>query len=223
MTSSTDVLFHRLANWTHTVSVTTCGPSCWMMWSSGRHRRWLKWTKWRLWLVMERVSLHFLRLLMPFWQAFCKAEFGVSFRELVLVHGAHQCNVGSTVSVNCTDTVHVVLYWCAPCTIYDCLFIILLIMSYLTAHFRYLPCTVCKPCISPTSVTGPTVHCWHLSLPFIHLGLISVSLATLFETAVEPKGMIVMSVVPCGLNIWLDLCDESVDFSSVIRIVGSFP
>jgi len=40
----------------------------------------------------------------------CKAELGVNFRELVPVQGAHQYNVRSTVSVNCTDTVHVILY-----------------------------------------------------------------------------------------------------------------
>lgn len=57
----------------------------------------------------------------------------------------------------------------------------------------------------------------------MHLSLISVSLATLFETAVEPKSMIVMSVMPYGLNVWLDLYDESVDSSPIMRLVSTFP
>ena len=170
-----------------------------------------------------------------------KSEFALSQTVNVILTSIMQSRVWYELQRTCSCTQstsvqyeeHSVskLYWyCAcyivlMCSVYSLWlsFIILLIMSELSAHFAYLPCTVCKPCISLTSVTGPTVHCWRLSLPFIQLSLISVSLAMLFETAVEPKGMIVMSVMPYGLNIWLDLCGERVNSSSVIRLVSSFP
>lgn len=65
--------------------------------------------------------------------------------------------------------------------------------------------------ISPLERLNPLPHFSHRTRSssltfksrFIHLSLISISLAMLFGTAVEPKGMIVISVMPHALSIWL--------------------